>query len=69
MGMFVEPANVLNRRPSSKTKAARHRLHRTRFFYRSLCINLLLLSAFLPTIKTLESPPTVNSGNRAQSLV
>ena len=31
---------VLNRRPSSKTKAACHRLHRTRFFYHSLCINL-----------------------------
>ena len=26
-------------------------------------------SAFLPIIKTLESPPIVNSGNRAQSLV
>lgn len=30
---------------------------------------LLLPSAFLPIIKTLESPPIVNSGNRAQSLV
>ena len=28
-----------------------------------------LPSTFLPIIKTLESPPTVNSGNRAQSLV
>ena len=55
--------------PHQKTKAARHRLHQTRFFYRSLCINLLLPSAFLPIIKALESPPTVNSGNRAQSLV
>ena len=35
----------------------------------SLTINLLFPSAFLPIIKTLESPPTVNSGNRAQSLV
>ena len=69
MGMFAGSANVLNKRPSSKTKAAHHRLHRTRFFYRSLCINLLLPSAFLPIIKTLESPPIVNSGNRAQSLV
>ena len=57
MGMFAASAKVLNRRPSSKTKAARHRLHRTRFFYRSLCINLLFPSAFLPIIKTLESPP------------
>jgi len=32
MGMFAGSANVLNKRPSSKTKAARHRLHRTRFF-------------------------------------
>ena len=40
MGMFAGSAKVLNRRPSSKTKAARHRLHQTRFFYRSLCINL-----------------------------
>ena len=40
MGMFAASAKVLNKRPSSKTKAARHRLHQTRFFYRSLCINL-----------------------------
>ena len=42
------------------------------FFYRSLCINLsfvIFVFSFLPIIKTLESPPTVNSGNRAQSLV
>ena len=32
MGMFAGSANVLNRHASSKTKAARHRLHRTRFF-------------------------------------
>ena len=57
MGMFAASANVLNRHPSSKTKAARHRLHQTRFFYHSLCINLLFPSAFLPIIKTLESPP------------
>ena len=72
MGMFAGSANVLNKRPSSKTKAARHRLHRTRFFYRSLCINLSFAFysfAFLLIIQTLESPPIVNSGNRAQSLV
>ena len=72
MGMFAGSANVLNRRPSSKTKAARHRLHQTRFFYRSLCINLsfaFYFFAFLLIIQTLESPPIVNSGNRAQSLV
>ena len=34
-GVFAGSAKVLNRRPSSKTKAARHRLHQTRFFYRS----------------------------------
>ena len=37
---------VLNRHPSSKTKAACHRLHRTRFFYHSLCINLLFCLLF-----------------------
>ena len=59
MGMFAGSAKVLNRRPSSKTKAACHRLHRTRFFYRSLCINLfcLFVFSFLLIIKTLESPP------------
>ena len=46
MGMFAGSAKVLNRRPSSKTKAARHRLHQTRFFYRSLCINLFCLLFF-----------------------
>ena len=46
MGMFAASTKVLNRRPSSKTKAARHRLHRTRFFYRSLCINLFCLLFF-----------------------
>mgnify|MGYP006997496270 FL=1 len=41
-------------------------------FYRSLCINLsfaFYFFAFLLIIQTLESPPIVNSGNRAQSLV
>ena len=60
MGMFAGSAKVLNRRPSSKTKAARHRLHQTRFFYRSLCINLsfaFYFFAFLLIIQTLESPP------------
>ena len=59
MGMFAGSAKVLNRRPASKTKAACHRLHRTRFFYCSLCINLfcLFVFSFLLIIKTLESPP------------
>ena len=71
MGMFAASAKVLNRRPSSKTKAARHRLHRTRFFYRSLCINLLFPFVLLLfcLLKHWNHPPIVNSGNRAHSLV